>query len=166
MKNENSTKVFNIIRNIGIALAIVCAIGNIITLNIGASTPTKLSESVWCFSLILWIGIFLMANRRADTWEDNYNWLNNEYIKLFEISKEVNKISIEQNEICREVQANNKVLISGWGKALDENKKLIDERRDLLKALAEFDPQDPVVKALLKKLNGDTGKEASSTNQE
>lgn len=166
MKNENSTKVFNIIRNIGIALAIVCAIGNIITLNIGASTPTKLSESVWCFSLILWIGIFLMANRRADTWEDNYNWLNNEYIKLFEISKEVNKTSIEQNEICREVQANNKELSSGWGKALDENKKLIDERRDLLKALAEFDPQDPVVKALLKKLNGDTGKEAPSTNPE
>lgn len=166
MKNENSTKVFNIIRNIGIALAIVCAIGNIITLNIGASTPTKLSESVWCFSLILWIGIFLMANRRADTWEGNYNWLNNEYIKLFEISKEVNKTSIEQNEICREVQANNKELSSGWGKALDENKKLIDERRDLLKALAEFDPQDPVVKALLKKLNGDTDKEASSTNPE
>lgn len=166
MKNENSTKVFNIIRNIGIALAIVCAIGNIITLNIGASTPTKLSESVWCFSLILWIGIFLMANRRADTWEGNYNWLNNEYIKLFEISKEVNKTSIEQNEICREVQANNKELSSGWGKALDENKKLIDERRDLLKALAEFDPQDPVVKALLKKLNGDTGKEAPSTNPE
>ena len=166
MKNENSTKVFNIIRNIGIALAIVCAIGNIITLNIGASTPTKLSESVWCFSLILWIGIFLMANRRADTWEDNYNWLNNEYIKLFEISKEVNKTSIEQNEICREVQANNKELSSGWGKALDENKKLIDERRDLLKALAEFDPQDPVVKALLKKLNGDTDKEAPSTNPE
>ena len=166
MKNENSTKVFTIIRNIGIALAIVCAIGNIITLNIGASTPTKLSESVWCFSLILWIGIFLMANRRADTWEDNYNWLNNEYIKLFEISKEVNKTSIEQNEICREVQANNKELSSGWGKALDENKKLIDERRDLLKALAEFDPQDPVVKALLKKLNGDTDKEAPSTNPE
>ena len=166
MKNENSTKVFNIIRNIGIALAIVCAIGNIITLNIGASTPTKLSESVWCFSLILWIGIFLMANRRADTWEDNYNWLNNEYIKLFEISKEVNKTSIEQNEICREVQANNKELSAGWRKALDENKKLIDERRDLLKALAEFDPQDPVVKALLKKLNGDTDKEASSTNPE
>lgn len=166
MKNENSTKVFNIIRNIGIALAIVCAIGNIITLNIGASTPTKLSESVWCFSLILWIGIFLMANRRADTWEGNYNWLINEYIKLFEISKEVNKTSIEQNEICREVQANNKELSSGWGKALDENKKLIDERRDLLKALAEFDPQDPVVKALLKKLNGDTDKEASSTNPE
>lgn len=166
MKNENSTKVFNIIRNIGIALAIVCAIGNIITLNIGASTPTKLSESVWCFSLILWIGIFLMTNRRADTWEDNYNWLNNEYIKLFEISKEVNKTSIEQNEICREVQANNKELSSGWGKALDENKKLIDERRDLLKALAEFDPQDPVVKALLKKLNGDTDKETPSTNPE
>ena len=166
MKNENSTKVFNIIRNIGIALAIVCAIGNIITLNIGASTPTKLSESVWCFSLILWIGIFLMANRRADTWEDNYNWLNNEYIKLFEISKEINKTSIEQNEICREVQANNKELSSGWGKALDENKKLIDERRDMLKALAEFDPQDPVVKALLKKLNGDTDKEAPSTNPE
>ena len=166
MKNENSTKVFNIIRNIGIALAIVCAIGNIITLNIGASTPTKLSESVWCFSLILWIGIFLMANRRADTWEGNYNWLNNEYIKLFEISKEVNKTSIEQNEICREVQANNKELSAGWGKALDENKKLIDERRDLLKALAEFDPQDPVVKALLKKLNGDTGKETPSTNPE
>lgn len=166
MKNENSTKVFNIIRNIGIALAIVCAIGNIITLNIGASTPTKLSESVWCFSLILWIGIFHMANRRADTWEGNYNWLNNEYIKLFELSKEVNKTSIEQNEICRKVQANNEVLSSGWGKALDENKKLIDERRDLLKALAEFDPQDPVVKALLKKLNGDTDKEASSTNPE
>ena len=166
MKNENSTKVFTIIRNIGIALAIVCAIGNIITLNIGASTPTKLSESVWCFNLILWIGIFLMANRRADTWEDNYNWLNNEYIKLFEISKEVNKTSIEQNEICREVQANNKELSSGWGKALDENKKLIDERRDLLKALAEFDPQDPVVKALLKKLNGDTEKETPSTNPE
>lgn len=166
MKNENSTKVFNIIRNIGIALAIVCAIGNIITLNIGASTPTKLSESVWCFSLILWIGIFLMANRRADTWEDNYNWLNNEYIKLFEISKEVNKTSIEQNEICREVQANNKELSAGWRKALDENKKLIDERRDILKALAEFDPQDPVVKALLKKLNGDTEKEAPSTNPE
>ena len=44
MKNENSTKVINIIRNIGIALAIVCAIGNIITLNTSASTPTKLSE--------------------------------------------------------------------------------------------------------------------------
>ena len=166
MKNENSTKVFTIIRNIGIALAIVCAIGNIITLNTGASIPTKLSESVWCFNVILWIGIFLIANRQADTWEENYNWLSNEYIKLLEISEDVNKLSIEQNEICREVQANNKELSSGWRKALDENKKLIDERRDMLKALAEFDPQDPVVKALLKKLNGDTGKEASSTNPE
>ena len=42
MKNENSTKVFIIIRNIGIVLAIACAIGNIITLNTGASIPTKL----------------------------------------------------------------------------------------------------------------------------
>ena len=36
----------------------------------------------------------------------------------------------------------------------------------MLKALAEFDPQDPVVKALLKKLNGDTDKEASFANPE
>ena len=166
MKNENSTKVFIIIRNIGIALAIVCAIGNIITLNIGASTPTKLSESVWCFNAILWIGIFLIANRQADTWEENYNWLSNEYIKLLEISKKVNDISVEQNKICKDVQASNQELSSGWGKALAENKRLIDERRDMLKALAEFDPQDPVVKALLKKLNGDTDKEASSTISE
>ena len=55
---------------------------------------------------------------------------------------------------------------AGWRKALDENKKLIDERQDLLLTLAEFDPQDPVVKALLKKLNGDTDKEASFTNPE
>ena len=85
---------------------------------------------------------------------------------MFEISKEVNKTSIEQNEICREVQANNKELSAGWRKALDENKKLIDERQDLLLTLAEFDPQDPVVKALLKKLGGDTDKEAPSTNPE
>ena len=166
MKNENSTKVFTIIRNIGIALAIVCAIGNIITLNTGASIPTKLSESVWCFNVILWIGIFLIANRQADTWEENYNWLSNEYIKLLEISKEVNDISVEQNKICKDVQANNQELSSGWGKALAENKRLIDERQDLLLTLAEFDPQDPVVKALLKKLGGDTDKEAPSTNPE
>lgn len=166
MKNENSTKVFNIIRNIGIALAIVCAIGNIITLNIGASTPTKLSESVWCFNLILWVGIFLMANHSAEFWKENYDCLSNEYNKLFLTSKEINDISMKQNEICREVQANNKELSAGWRKALDENKKLIDERRDMLKALVEFDPQDPVVKALLKKLNGDTEKEAPSTNPE
>ena len=166
MKNENSTKVFNIIRNIGIALAIVCAIGNIITLNIGASTPTKLSESVWCLNLILWVGIYLLASHNADSWKANYEYACNEYTKLLKISEDVNKISIEQNEICREVQANNKELSAGWSKALDENKKLIDERRDMLKALAEFDPQDPVVKALLKKLNGDTEKEAPSTNPE
>lgn len=166
MKNENSTKVFNIIRNIGIALAIVCAIGNIITLNIGASTPTKLSESVWCFNLILWVGIFLMANHSAEFWKENYDCLSNEYSKLLLMSKEINDISMKQNEICREVQANNKELSAGWSKALDENKKLIDERQDLLLTLAEFDPQDPVVKALLKKLNGDTEKEAPSTNPE
>ena len=167
MKNENSTKVFNIIRNFGIALAIVCAIGNIITLNTGASIPTALSESVWCFNVILWIGIFLMANRRADTWEDNYNWLSNEYIKLLEISKEVNDISIEQNKICKDVQANNQELSSGWNKALAENKRLIDERRELIAAISEFDPQHPLVKASLKSLNGDSSeKEASSTVSE
>ena len=82
------------------------------------------------------------------------------------MSKEINDISMKQNEICREVQANNKELSAGWRKALDENKKLIDERQDLLLTLAEFDPQDPVVKALLKKLNGDTEKETPSTNPE
>lgn len=167
MKNENSTKVLNIIKNIGIALAIVCAIGNIITLNTGASTPTKLSESVWCFNLILWIGIYLMANHQADTWEENYNWLSNEYIKLLEISKEVNDISIEQNKICKDVQANNQELSSGWNKTLAENKRLIDERRELIAAISEFDPQHPLVKASLKILNGDVSeKEASSTISE
>ena len=164
MKNENSTKVLNIIRNIGIALAIVCAIGNIITLNIGASTPTKLSESVWCFNVILWIGIFLMTDHRADTWEENYDWRNNEYIKLLEISKEINDISVEQNKLCKDIQANNQELISGWSKSLDENKRLLDERRELIAVITEFDPQHPLVKAPLKNLNGDVSeKEASST---
>lgn len=164
MKNENSTKVLNIIRNIGIALAIVCAIGNIITLNIGASTPTKLSESLWCFNVILWIGIFLMTDHRADTWEENYDWRNNEYIKLLEISKEINDISVEQNKLCKDIQANNQELISGWSKSLDENKRLLDERRELIAVITEFDPQHPLVKASLKNLNGDVSeKEASST---
>lgn len=164
MKNENSTKVLNIIRNIGIALAIVCAIGNIITLNIGASTPTKLSESLWCFNVILWIGIFLMTDHRADTWEENYDWRNNEYIKLLEISKEINDISVEQNKLCKDIQANNQELISGWSKSLDENKRLLDERRELIAVITEFDPQHPLVKAPLKNLNGDVSeKEASST---
>ena len=168
MKNMKTTvlNVLNIIKFICFALIIACAIGNIVAVNTGACTPSKTSETVWCFNLIFWVGMFLIVSRQADTWEENYNWLSNEYIKLLEISEDVNKISIEQNEICREVQANNKELSSGWRKALDENKKLIDERRDMLKALAEFDPQDPVVKALLKKLNGDTDKEASSTNPE
>lgn len=167
MKNENSTKVFTIIRNIGIALAIVCAIGNIITLNTGASIPTKLSESVWCFNVILWIGIFLIANRQADTWEENYNWLSNEYIKLLEISKKVNDISVEQNKICKDVQANNQELSSGWGKALAENKRLIDERRELIAVISEFDPQHPLVKASLKILGrDDSEKETSSTISE
>ena len=148
------------------SIAIACALGNIIELNFGTGTPTKISESVWCFSLILWIGIYLLANHNAGFWKANYECICNEYTKLLKISEAVNKISIEQNEICREVQTNNKELSSGWRKALDENKKLIDERRDMLKALAEFDPQDPVVKALLKKLNGDTDKEASFTNPE
>lgn len=167
MKNENSTKVFIIIRNIGIALAVVCAVGNIILLNTGASIPTALSESVWCFNVILWIGIFLIANRQADTWEENYNWLSNEYIKLLEISKEVNDISVEQNKICKDVQANNQELSAGWGKALAENKRLIDERRELIAAISEFDPQHPLVKASLKILNGDRSeKETSSTTSE
>ena len=149
-----------------VTIAVACAIGNIIALNFGTGTPTKISESFWCFSLILWIGICLLTSHNADFWKANYEYICNEYSKLLKISEDVNKISIEQNEICREVQANNKELSSGWRKALDENEKLIDERRDMLKALAEFDPQDPVVKALLKKLNGDTDKEASFTNPE
>ena len=148
------------------AIVVACALGNIIALNFGTGTPTKISESAWCFSLILWIGIYLLVSHNADFWKANYEYICNEYSKLLKISEDVNKISIEQNEICREVQANNKELSAGWRKALDENKKLIDERRDMLKALAEFDPQDPVVKALLKKLGGDTGKEAPSTNPE
>lgn len=148
-----------VIVTIAVACA-ACAIGNIIALNFGTGTPTKISESVWCYSLILWIGICLLISHNADFWKANYEYICNEYSKLLKISEDVNKISIEQNEICREVQANNKELSSGWRKALDENEKLIDERRDMLKALAEFDPQDPVVKALLKKL------EASFTNPE
>lgn len=161
-----TSKVIKIIWWLAIAVAFACPLGNIIAVNTGSCIPTKSSETVWCFNLILWVGIFLMTNRSAEFWKEHYDLLSNEYSKLLKISKEVNKTSIEQNEICREVQANNKELSSGWRKALDENKKLIDERRDMLKALAEFDPQDPVVKALLKKLNGDTDKEASSTNPE
>ena len=161
-----TSKVIKIIWWLAIAVVFACALGNIIAVNTGACTPTKSSETVWCFNLILWVGIFLMANHSAEFWKENYDCLSNEYTKLLKISEDVNKISIEQNEICREVQANNKELSSGWRKALDENKKLIDERRDMLKALAEFDPQDPVVKALLKKLNGDTDKETPSTNPE
>ena len=161
-----TSTVRSIIEIVIVTIAVACAIGNIIALNFGTGTPTKISESFWCFSLILWIGICLLTSHNADFWKANYEYICNEYSKLLKISEDVNKISIEQNEICREVQANNKELSSGWRKALDENKKLIDERRDILKALAEFDPQDPVVKALLKKLNGDTGKEAPSTNPE
>ena len=161
-----TSTVRSIIEIVIVTIAVACAIGNIIALNFGTGTPTKISESFWCFSLILWIGICLLTSHNADFWKANYEYICNEYSKLLKISEDVNKISIEQNEICREVQANNKELSSGWRKALDENEKLIDERRDILKALAEFDPQDPVVKALLKKLNGDTGKEASSTNPE
>ena len=161
-----TSTVRSIIEIVIVTIAVACAIGNIIALNFGTGTPTKISESFWCFSLILWIGICLLTSHNADFWKANYEYICNEYSKLLKISEDVNKISIEQNEICREVQANNKELSSGWRKALDENEKLIDERRDMLKALAEFDPQDLVVKALLKKLNGDTDKEASSTNPE
>ena len=161
-----TSTVHSIVEIVIVTIAVACAIGNIIALNFGTGTPTKISESFWCFSLILWIGICLLTSHNADFWKANYEYICNEYSKLLKISEDVNKISIEQNEICREVQANNKELSSGWRKALDENEKLIDERRDMLKALAEFDPQDPVVKALLKKLNGDTDKEASFTNPE
>ena len=161
-----TSTVRSIVEIVIVTIAVACAIGNIIALNFGTGTPTKISESFWCFSLILWIGICLLTSHNADFWKANYEYICNEYSKLLKISEDVNKISIEQNEICREVQANNKELSSGWRKALDENEKLIDERRDILKVLTEFDPQDPVVKALLKKLNGDTGKEASSTNPE
>ena len=161
-----TSTVRSIVEIVIVTIAVACAIGNIIALNFGTGTPTKISESFWCFSLILWIGICLLTSHNADFWKANYEYICNEYSKLLKISEDVNKISIEQNEICREVQANNKELSSGWRKALDENEKLIDERRDMLKALAEFDPQDPVVKALLKKLNGDTEKEVSSTNPE
>ena len=163
MKTSTVRRIVEIIIS---AIVVACALGNIIALNFGTGTPTKISESVWCFSLILWIGIYLLVSHNANFWKANYEYICNEYSKLLKISEDVNKISIEQNEICREVQANNKELSSGWRKALDENKKLIDERRDMLKALAEFGPQDPVVKALLKKLNGDTDKEAPSTNPE
>ena len=161
-----TSTVRSIVEIVIVTIAVACAIGNIIALNFGTGTPTKISESFWCFSLILWIGICLLTSHNADFWKANYEYICNEYSKLLKISEDVNKISIEQNEICREVQANNKELSSGWRKALDENEKLIDERRDMIKALAEFDPQDPVVKALLKKLNGDTDKEAPSTNPE
>ena len=161
-----TSTVRSIVEIVIVTIAVACAIGNIIALNFGTGTPTKISESFWCFSLILWIGICLLTSHNADFWKANYEYICNEYSKLLKISEDVNKISIEQNEICREVQANNKELSSGWRKALDENEKLIDERRDMIKALAEFDPQDPVVKALLKKLNGDMGKEAPSTNPE
>ena len=161
-----TSKVIKIIWWLAIAVVFACALGNIIAVNTGSCTPTKSSETVWCFNLILWVGIFLMTNRSAEFWKENYDWLSNEYNKLLEISKKVNDISIEQNKICKEVQANNKELSSGWRKALYENQRLIDERQDLLLTLAEFDPQDPAVKALLKKLNGDTDKEAPSTNPE
>lgn len=161
-----TSTVRSIVEIVIVTIAVACAIGNIITLNFGTGTPTKISESFWCFSLILWIGICLLTSHNADFWKANYEYICNEYSKLLKISEDVNKISIEQNEICREVQANNKELSYGWRKALDENEKLIDERRDMIKVLAEFDPQDPVVKALLKKLNGDMGKEAPSTNPE
>ena len=161
-----TSKVIKIIRWLSTAVVFACALGNIIAVNIGSCTPTKFSETVWCLNLILWIGIYLLASHNADVWKANYEYIRNECAKMLKISKEVNKTSIEQNEICREVQANNKELSSGWRKALDENEKLIDERRDILKALTEFDPQDPVVKALLKKLNGDTEKETPSTNPE
>lgn len=149
------------------AIAVACALGNIIALNFGTGTPTKISESVWCFNLILWIGIYLLANHNAGFWKANYEYICNEYTKLLKISEDVNKISIEQNDICKEIRKSNEEILAGWGRALEENKKLIDERRDMLKALAEFDPQHPLVKASLKILGrDDSEKEASSTNPE
>ena len=149
------------------AIAVTCALGNIIALNFGTGTPTKISESFWCFSLILWIGIYLLANHNAGFWKANYEYICNEYTKLLKISEDVNKISIEQNDICKEIRKSNEEILAGWGRALEENKKLIDERRDMLKALAEFDPQHPLVKASLKILGRDVSeKEAPSTNPE
>ena len=102
------SKVIKIIWWLAIAVVFACALGNIIAVNTGACTPTKSSETVWCFNLILWVGIFLMTNRSAEFWKENYDWLSNEYNKLLLMSKEINDISMKQNEICREVQANNK----------------------------------------------------------
>ena len=162
-----TSTVCRIVEIVIITIAVACAIGNIIALNFGTGTPTKISESFWCFNLILWIGIYLIANHNADFWKANYEYICNEYSKLLKISEDINKISIEQNDIYKEIRKNNEEILAGWGRALKENKKLIDERRDLLKALAEFDPQHPLVKASLKILSrDDSEKEASSTISE
>ena len=162
-----TSTVRRIVEIVIITIAVACAIGNIIALNFGTGTPTKISESFWCFNLILWIGIYLIANHNADFWKANYEYICNEYSKLLKISEDINKISIEQNDIYKEIRKNNEEILAGWGRALKENKKLIDERRDLLKALAEFDPQHPLVKASLKILSrDDSEKEASSTISE
>ena len=162
-----TSKVIKIIWWLAIAVIFACAFGNIIAVNTGSCTPTKSSETVWCFNLILWIGIYLIANHNADFWKANYEYICNEYSKLLKISEDVNKISIEQNDIYKEIRKNNEEILAGWGRALKENKKLIDERRDMLKALAEFDPQHPLVKASLKILSrDDSEKEASSTISE
>ena len=149
------------------AIAVACAIGNIIALNFGTGIPTKISESVWCFNLILWIGIYLIASHNAGFWKANYEYICNEYSKLLKISEDINKTNIEQNDLCKEIRKSNDEILAGWGRALEENKKLIDERRDMLKALAEFDPQHPLVKASLKILGrDDSEKDASSTISE
>ena len=52
-----TSKVIKIIWWLAIAVVFACALGNIIAVNTGSCVPTKSSETVWCFNLILCVGI-------------------------------------------------------------------------------------------------------------
>ena len=145
-------KVCSILSIIGVILVIGCAVGDIIVINFCGATPTKVSQSIWCFNIIIWVGIWASANHWVDFYKDAYerlseayDELSDQFDKVLKTADEVNKASIKQNKLCEDISKNNKETLAGWQKALDDNKQLCKERHDLLMALAEYEPKHPLI---------------------
>lgn len=166
-------KVGNVLMTIGVIMVLASSIAEIIIVNFCGVTVTKIDLTIWVCNLIIWVGIWAEANRQAksykasyETVSNSYNQLSKQFDELLKTADDINKNSIKQNKLCDEVNKNNKELLQGWQKALDDCKRFHKDRHDLLLALAEYDPKHPLITKIIDEFEANRKKEAEENKSD
>lgn len=154
MKNKNSNWLIYVLASI----VVICGLGVVIDTAVTGQTK-PLITIIWAACTSVWVLMYLAEftlRKNFEKWYDEldkaYDSLNEEFDKLLITTKEVNDNNIKQNALCDEVNKNNAELLKTSQEYLDMSKRLINEKHDLLVALAEYDPQHPLIVKFMKEV--------------